>query len=124
MTYTDNGNNTYTFTQPGSKVTVNVTFKSEQATPTADVFTPYNDLDKTKWYADGIRYVLENGIMSGYGNGTFGPNNNTSRAMMAQILFNIEGGQSVSDALKYSDVNGADWYAEAIRWASTENIME
>ena len=62
--------------------------------------------------------------MSGYGNGTFGPNDDTSRAMMAQILFNIEGGQSVSDALKYSDVNGADWYAEAIRWASAENIMD
>ena len=124
VTYTDNGNNTYTFTQPSSKVTVNVTFKPEQAAPTADVFAPYNDLDKTKWYADGIRYVLENGIMSGYGNGTFGPNDNTSRAMMAQILFNIEGGQSVSDALKYSDVNGADWYAEAIRWASAENIMD
>ena len=124
VTYTDNGNNTYTFTQPSSKVTVNVTFKPEQAAPAADVFAPYNDLDKTKWYADGIRYVLENGIMSGYGNGTFGPNDDTSRAMMAQILFNIEGGQSVSDALKYSDVNGADWYAEAIRWASAENIMD
>ena len=123
VTYTDNDNNTYTFTQPSSKVTVNVTFKPEQAAPTADVFAPFNDLDKTKWYADGIRYVLENGIMSGYGNGTFAPNDNTSRAMMAQILFNLEGGKSASDAMSYVDVNNADWFAEAIRWASAQGVM-
>ena len=123
VTYTDNGNNTYTFTQPSSKVTVNVTFKPEQAAPATDVFAPYNDLDKTKWYADGIHYVLESGIMNGVGNGKFGPGNATSRAMIAQILWNMEGKPIVNYAMRYTDVDADAWYAEAVRWATAQGIM-
>lgn len=117
---------TYTYIQPGMDVKTDVTFKAAQAAPasTAEVFAPYSDLDASGWYADGVRYALENGIMSGYGNGKFGPGDTTSRAMIAQILYNLEGKPAYSGMLTYTDVDADDWYAAAIRWASAEGILD
>ena len=41
--------------------------------------------------------------MGGYGNGLFGPNDTISRAMMAQLLWNMEGKPVVNDAMSYTD---------------------
>ena len=61
--------------------------------------------------------------MSGYGNGKFAPNDSTSRAMIAQILWNMEGKPVVNYAMSYTDVDGEAWYAEAVRWATAQGIM-
>ena len=84
----------------------------------------FTDASATAWYHDGVHFALENGIMSGYGNGKFGPGDTTSRAMMAQILWNMEGKPVVNYAMTYTDVDGEAWYAEAVRWATSEKIME
>ena len=83
----------------------------------------FTDADPTAWYHDGVHYALENGIMSGYGNGKFGPDDNTSRAMVAQILWNMEGRPVVNYAMSYTDVDSEAWYTEAVRWATSEKIM-
>ena len=83
----------------------------------------FTDASATAWYHDGVHFALENGIMSGYGNGKFGPGDTTSRAMMAQILWNMEGKPVVNYAMTYTDVDGEAWYAEAVRWATSEKIM-
>ncbi|MDY6366851.1 MAG: S-layer homology domain-containing protein [Oscillospiraceae bacterium] len=83
----------------------------------------FTDADPTAWYHDGVHYVLENGIMSGYGNGLFGPGNTTNRAMMAQILWNMEGKPVVNYAISYTDVDAEAWYTEAVRWVTSEKIM-
>ena len=83
----------------------------------------FSDASATAWYHDGVHYVLENGIMTGYGKGKFGPNDDTSRAMVAQILWNMEGKPVVNYAMSYTDVDGEAWYTEAVRWATAQGIM-
>ena len=85
--------------------------------------TAFNDASATAWYHDGVHFALENNIMSGYGNSKFGPGDTTSRAMMAQILWNMEGKPVVNYAMSYTDVDTDAWYAEAVRWANAEGIM-
>ena len=92
-------------------------------TPTCPL-SAFTDLDKSKWYHDGVHWALENGIMSGYGNGKFGPNDTASRAMMAQILWNLEGRPDSDYTLGFTDVSAGMWYVEAIRWATAETIMD
>ena len=75
------------------------------------------------WYHEAVDYVLRNGLMNGYSNGTFGPNNNLTRAQFAQILFNKEGRPVVNYLLLYSDVANGVWYTEAIRWATSRGIV-
>ena len=83
----------------------------------------FTDASATAWYHDGVHFALENGIMSGYGNGKFGPGDTTSRAMMAQILWNMEGKPVVSGEIKFVDVADGTWYTEAVRWASDVGII-
>ena len=84
----------------------------------------FSDAGPTAWYHDGVHYVLDNGIMSGMGNGLFAPNSETSRAMIAQILWNMEGRPVVNFLMTYKDVDQEAWYAEAIRWANSEGLMD
>ena len=51
----------------------------------------YTDLKPTEWYHDGIHFVLQSGFMSGYSTKLFGPGDNTTRAMVATIIWNMAG---------------------------------
>ncbi len=84
--------------------------------------TQFSDLDTEAWYRDGVLYVLDKGLMSGYGDGKFGPADNTSRAMLVQVLWNLAGKPTGGYAMDYSDVDGNAWYADAVRWATTLGI--
>ena len=75
------------------------------------------------WYHEAVDYVLRHGLMGGYGNGQFGPDNHLSRAQFAQILFNKEGRPVVNYLLQYSDVADGAWYTEAIHWATSQGIV-
>ena len=114
---TKNADGTYSFTQPAGKVTIDVTFVEE------NILDGFTDVDASAWYADAVKWALKNGVMSGYGNGLFGPNDTASRAMMAQILWNMEGKPVVNYAMGYTDVDTGAWYAEAVRWATAQGIM-
>ncbi len=55
-----------------------------------DVDTSYDagfeDVDSAEWYAPYINYAAEQGIVSGYEDGTFGPSNNLKRGEVAKIV--------------------------------------
>ena len=62
--------------------------------------------------------------MVGNGNGTFGPNNNVTRAQMVTLLYGLAGRPAVdgSKALPFADVSADAWYANALRWAYQNGI--
>ena len=83
----------------------------------------FADADATAWYHDGVHWALENGVMSGMGDGAFAPDGTTTRAMVAQILWNLEGKPAYVGMSEYGDVDNEAWYGPAIRWASAEGIV-
>ena len=91
--------------------------------PAAVWVNPFSDVAGDAWYYDAVRYASENGLMGGYGNGMFGPNDNLSRAQFAQILFNKEGRPVVNYLLRYNDVADGAWYTEAVRWATSQGVV-
>ncbi len=116
---TRNPDGTYTFKQPSGKVTIEVTYK-EVNTPWNN---PFADVSENDWYYEAVRFVQERGLMNGYSDGRFGPNDTLSRVQLAQILFNKEGRPGVNYLLDFSDVAGEAWYAEAVRWAASQGIV-
>ncbi len=83
----------------------------------------FTDLSATEWYHDGVHYCIEAGLMQGYENGKFGPNDRLSRAQLAQILYNEAGKPAVSKQSTFTDVPATEWYADAIAWAQQNNIV-
>ena len=83
----------------------------------------FDDLNLSLWYHDGVHWALENGIMQGYGGGEFKPNDATNRAMIVTMLYRFEGTPKVDAELPFTDVAEGAWYAEAIRWAAANGIV-
>jgi uncharacterized repeat protein (TIGR02543 family) len=84
----------------------------------------FSDLDTTRWYHESVDYVLNNGIMEGYGNGTFGPGNSLTRAQLAQILYNLQEDPQITIENPFTDVDENQWYAAAVIWAYQEGVVE
>ena len=116
ITLTDKGNGKYTFTMPRGAVTVKATFVEET------VDTGYSDVSASAWYADAVAYVTDNGMMQGNA-GRFMPNDNLDRAMMAQILYNLEDNPAVNGGSAFGDVGSGSWYADAVAWASANSVI-
>ena len=115
---TDNGDGTYTFIMPSSKVTVEVTF--------ADIhswFNPFTDVFENNWFYDGVAYVAQNGLMIGVGNQQFNPYGTTSRGMIVTILYRLEGKPAVSQST-FADVAVGQYYTDAVAWAAANKIVE
>ena len=55
----------------------------------------FADVNGNAWYAEAVQYVNDNGIMSGTGNNEFSPQENTSRAALAAVLYRAEGSPAV-----------------------------
>ena len=115
----ENSDGTYSFTQPTGTVKVEVSYKPVE-TPWHN---PFTDIDEGAWYYEAVRYVQERGLMNGCSDGRFGPNDNLSRAQLAQILHNSAGRPGVNYLMDFSDVAGEAWYAEAVRWATSQGIV-
>ena len=118
VTLNDKGDGSYTFTMPASAVTVKATF-GEISSDTL----PFVDVSLDSWYYDGAAYVYEKGLMNGTSATTFSPDMTTSRAMIATILWRLEGSPVVDYAMMFDDVDPGSWYGEAVRWAASEGIV-
>ncbi len=118
----------YTFVMPAGKVKITPSFVkvdgSDKKDDTTNVNKRFSDVDANAWYAEYINYVAENGLMNGYENGTFGPNDKTTRAQIVTVLFRMEGEPAVSASSKFSDVSaGGQYYSSAVTWAARNNIV-
>ena len=86
---------------------------------------PFTDTTKGAWYQGAVEYVYRNGIMTGTSATTFEPGTTLSRAMVAQILYNLEGQPDISQenlGYPYSDVDAEAWYGDAVYWARINGV--
>ena len=83
----------------------------------------FTDVDQSAWYHDAVDFALENSIMGGYNASTFGPNDNLSRAMVVQVLYNKEGQPTISGSHTFPDVKAGDWFNNAVTWANLNKVV-
>lgn len=90
VTLTKVNDTTYTFLMPGVGVTVEADFAATGEEPAeTPKFSDVADKSYT-FYAD-IMWAAEKGYMNGYSNGTFRPNNSTTRQALWMVLARIDG---------------------------------
>ncbi len=115
---TENADGTYTFTMPSGQVKVAVTFVEVQPEP-----LPFTDVNEGDWFHDAVRYVYDNGLMDGVGDGQFAPNATTTRAQLVTILYRLAGEPDVSGDVAFTDVADGLWYTNAVTWAAQNGIV-
>ena len=98
----------------------------DQALTMEDLRRGYSDVSSEEWYADGIAWAAENGIVNGYGDDRFGPNDSVTREQFVVMLWRYAGSpEAKSDrALAFTDADQASDYAlEALRWAVENGVL-
>ncbi len=93
-------------------------------------YTSFSDVDGKEYYGKAIAWAKVAGVVNGYGDGTFKPNNDVTREEFAQMLANYAqkfgtykaGDASALDA--YTDGSAVDsWATDSVAWAVEQGYM-
>ncbi len=119
----EKGDNKFTFKMPGSKVTVEATFRAVEEIPEKpEVVNPFVDVNENAYYHDAVLWAVEKGITGGTSAATFSPDEACTRAQMVTFLWRAAGSPVVNYAMSFTDVPADAYYAEAVRWAVSQGI--
>jgi glucan-binding YG repeat protein len=75
------------------------------------------------WYNDVVFEANELGLITGYDNGYFGPDNNMTRAEACTVIYRMFGSPQTSFVKLFNDVNDGNFYSSAITWAAQNGVM-
>ena len=117
----DNGDGTYSFTMPGSKVNVTAAFvKNEPAPADNERFT---DVPKDAWYHDAVYWAADNGITQGVDDTHFVPNGTCTRSEAVTFLWRAKGEpEPTTTTNPFKDVKESDYFYKAVLWAVENGI--
>lgn len=106
----------------GMLVTVLYRLEDEPETPTEALF---RDVQAEQYYAQSVTWAAEAGVVEGYGDGSFGPDDPISREQLAVMLWRYAGKPESAGSLDcFTDADKADtWAVDALRWAVKQGII-
>ncbi len=89
---------------------------------TAQYAAGFADVAANSYYAAAVAWAVENGVTSGIGNGSFGPNGACTRAQAVTFLWRAEGAPEPKNDAVFTDVPKDAYYAKAVAWAVENGI--
>lgn len=123
LTLKDNGDGTYTFTMPASKVTVTATFAEKQADEPVAPEKLFADVSADAYYYEAVKWASENGVTGGIGENLFGANLPCTRAQIVTFLWRAAGSPEPKGMSGFVDVSADAYYAKAVAWAVEQGIV-
>ncbi|MCD7947517.1 MAG: S-layer homology domain-containing protein [Oscillospiraceae bacterium] len=85
--------------------------------------TGFQDVPEDAAYAGAVTYVVDAGLFYGTGSGTFSPQADMTRGMLATVLYRLQGAPPVTGSSGFLDGKDGSWYADAITWAAAYNMI-
>lgn len=123
LTLKDNGDGTYTFTMPASKVTIEATFTEKQADEPVVPEKLFADVSAEEYYYEAVKWASENGVTGGIGENLFGAKLPCTRAQIVTFLWRAAGSPEPKGMSGFVDVSADAYYAKAVAWAVEEGIV-
>ena len=96
-----------------------------EGSPLVSTSLNYDDVKPEDWYGEAVRWADSAGVVTGYGNGKFGPNDTITREQMAAMLWRYAGSPKADGSL-FSFVDGeqtSDWARPAMIWAVEQGLI-
>ncbi|MYL10837.1 MAG: S-layer homology domain-containing protein, partial [Cenarchaeum sp. SB0669_bin_11] len=88
----------------------------------------YSDVPEDAWYRAAVLRLAEMGVVAGYPDGTYRPDNGITRAQMAALISRALGGASTepsdTEARSFSDVPEDAWYGSAVRHLASLGVVQ
>lgn len=113
---TDKGNGKYTFTMPGSKVSISTAFTKTPET------SPFDDVSVDAYYFDAVKWAADKGITGGVSDNLFAPDDGCTRAHIVTFLWRAAGSPEPKSMASFTDVTASAYYAKAVAWAVENGV--
>lgn len=88
----------------------------------------FNDVADGTWYATAAYEAARRGLLKGVGDGRFDPTGATNRAMLAQMLVNLQQQLDrdliLAGSAALDDVPTGKWYSDSVCWAVDRGYMD
>ncbi|MBN2087498.1 S-layer homology domain-containing protein [Candidatus Peregrinibacteria bacterium] len=85
---------------------------------------PFSDVPKNSWFAPYVEEAKNEGIVSGYPSGGFGPNEYINRAAAMKILIEAAGFDVLMGSVdEFTDVPSSAWYSKYVAFAYNNKIV-
>ena len=103
-----------------------------EGSPVVNFAMRFRDVVENAWYSEAVRWAAANGIVTGYTEQTFGPNDNIAREQLAAILhryakykgLDVSVGED-TNILSFDDAQTISGYAvPAMQWACGAGLMQ
>lgn len=98
--------------------------------PAVSSASAFTDVNSGAWYASAVNWAAASGVVSGVGNGAFGPNDPLAREQLALILYRYaqkqvyDTTQTGNRLQAFGDGSSASsWAAEAMGWAVENGLL-
>ena len=109
-------------------VTILYRLEKEPAVTGGNTFT---DVAEGAWYTDAVTWAQDSGIVTGYTETTFGPNDPITREQLATILYRYAQAKGVdvsvgedTNILSYNDISDlGQWAMSAMQWACGAGLI-
>ena len=112
----DKGNGKYTFTMPGSKVSIGMAFIKTPET------SPFDDVSVDAYYFDAVKWAADKGITGGVSDNLFAPDDGCTRAHIVTFLWRAAGSPEPKSMAGFTDVSASAYYAKAVAWAVENGV--
>lgn len=123
--FSGTGSGTFSPNLPMTRGMLAVVLHNLENNPGQSVTGMFSDVASGGWYSEAVAWAAAQGIISGYGNGLFGPGDSITREQLAVMLWRYAGKPSaIVKELHFQDAGEASDYAlEALRWAVENSII-
>lgn len=83
---------------------------------------PFTDLSENAYYYQAVLWAVEQGITAGTTETTFDPDQTCTRGQAVTFLHRNAGEPVAAGNHGFQDVNGSDYYDNAVQWAKEKNV--
>lgn len=116
---------------PASRAMIVTILWRQAGCPVVNCLMRYDDVEQDAWYAEAMRWATAEGVVAGYGDGGFGPDDPITREQFTTILYRfdqLQGGGFTGNwmfLLDFTDRSEvSQWAYEAICYMTVHGIIE
>lgn len=92
--------------------------------PTVSTSTNFSDVPATAYYADAVKWAVEQGITTGTSETTFSPDKTCATAEILTFMWRAAGSKNMETYKSpFTNVSQSDWYANAATWAFQNDMV-